>query len=127
ARERTMYRDMGMGGNWKKPRFGADGLASTVQQDAQPMLLLFMASALLMLLRALSRNHDAAVRSALGAPLLRLMLPALGEGLLVGGVGALLGMALATTGLALLQGFIPAEWLWGGRLHVGATAWLLAF
>jgi len=67
------------------------------------------------------------VRSALGAPLLRLMLPALGEGLLVGGVGALLGMALATTGLALLQGFIPAEWLWGGRLHVGATAWLLAF
>jgi len=139
ARERTMYRDMGMGGNWKKPRFGAEGLASTVQQDAQPMLLLFMASALLvllialvnltnlMLLRALSRNHDAAVRSALGAPLLRLMLPALGEGLLVGGVGALLGMALATTGLALLQGFIPAEWLWGGRLHVGATAWLLAF
>jgi len=31
ARERTMYRDMGMGGNWKKPRFGAEGLASTVQ------------------------------------------------------------------------------------------------
>jgi len=103
------------------------------------MLLLFMASALLvllialvnltnlMLLRALSRNHDAAVRSALGAPLLRLMLPALGEGLLVGGVGALLGMALATTGLAFLQGFIPAEWLWGGRLHVGTAAWLLAF
>jgi len=139
ARERTMYRDMGMGGNWKKPRFGAEGLASVMQQDARPMLLLFMASALLvllialvnltnlMLLRTLSRNHDAAVRSALGAPLLRLMLPALGEGLLVGGVGALLGMALATTGLALLQGFIPAEWLWGGRLHVGATAWLLAF
>lgn len=139
ARERTMYRDMGMGGNWKKPRFGAEGLASVVQQDARPMLLLFMASALLlllialvnltnlMLLRALSRNHDVAVRSALGAPLLRLMQPALGEGLLVGGVGALLGMALATAGLALLQGFIPAEWLWGGRMHVGATAWLLAF
>ncbi|KRE88819.1 permease [Frateuria sp. Soil773] len=139
ARERTMYRDMGMGGNWKKPRFGAGSLASTVQQDARPMLLLFMASALLlllialvnlanlMLLRALSRNHDAAVRSALGAPLLRLMLPALGEGLLVGGAGALLGMLLAVAGLALLQGFIPAEWLWGGRLHVGAGAWLLAF
>ncbi|MGH8158431.1 MAG: ADOP family duplicated permease [Rhodanobacter sp.] len=139
ARERTMYRDMGMGGNWKKPRFGAESLSSTMQQDARPMLLLFMASALLvllialvnltnlMLLRALSRNHDAAVRSALGAPLLRLMLPALGEGLLIGGVGALLGMALATTGLALLQGFIPAEWLWGGHLHVGAAAWLLAF
>ena len=139
ARERTMYRDMGMGGNWKKPRFGAEGLASTAQQDARPMLLLFMASALLvllialvnltnlMLLRALSRNHDAAVRSALGAPLLRLMLPALGEGLLIGGVGALAGMALATASLALLQGFIPAAWLWGGRLHVGAAAWLLSF
>jgi putative ABC transport system permease protein len=139
ARERTMYRDMSMGGNWKKPRFGAEGLASVVQEDARPMLLLFMASALLvllialvnltnlMLLRALSRNHDAAVRSALGAPWLRLMLPALGEGLLVGGVGALAGMALATAGLAVMQGFIPAEWLWGGRLHVGASAWLLAF
>lgn len=138
ARERTMYRDMGMGGNWKKPHFGAEGLASVVQEDARPMLLLFMASALLvllialvnltnlMLLRALSRNHDAAVRSALGAPRLRLMLPALGEGLLVGGVGALAGMALATAGLTVMQGFIPAEWLWGGRLHVGASAWLLA-
>ncbi|MEO6799461.1 MAG: ADOP family duplicated permease [Rhodanobacter sp.] len=139
ARERTMYRDMAMGGNWKKPRFGAGKLAATLQQDTRPTLLLFLASALLvllialvnltnlMLLRALSRNHDAAVRSALGAPLLRLMLPALGEGLLVGGVGALLGMALAVAGLALLQGFIPVEWLWGGRLQVGASAWLLAF
>ncbi|MGS0999451.1 ADOP family duplicated permease [Rhodanobacter sp. UC4451_H18] len=139
ARERAMYRDMAMGGNWKKPRFGAEGLSSVMQQDARPMLLLFMTSAALvllialvnltnlMLLRALSRNHDAAVRSALGAPLLRLMLPSLGEGLLIGGVGALLGMALATVGLAMLQGFIPAEWLWGGRLHVGASAWWLAF
>ncbi|WP_426690135.1 ADOP family duplicated permease [Rhodanobacter ginsengiterrae] len=139
ARERAMYRDMAMGGNWQKPRFGAEGLASTVQQDARPMLLLFLASALLvllialvnltnlMLLRALSRNHDAAVRSALGASLPRLMLPALGEGLLVGGVGALLGMAFAVLGLALLQGFIPAEWLWGGQLHIGAAAWASAF
>ena len=139
ARERTMYRDMAMGGNWKKPRFGAENMASILRQGARPMLLLFMASALLvllialvnltnlMLLRALARNHDAAVLSALGAPWLRLMLPALGEGLLVGGGGALLGMLLATIGLALLQGFIPAEWLWGGRLHVGVTAWLLAF
>jgi len=139
ARERTMYRDMGMGGNWKKPRFGAEPLASILRQDARPMLLLFTASALLvllialvnlanlMLLRALARSHDAAVRSALGAPWLRLMLPALGEGLLVGGLGALTGMALASVSLAAMQGFIPAEWLWGGRLHVGASAWLLSF
>jgi Acidobacterial duplicated orphan permease len=138
ARERAMYRDMAMGGNLQKPRFGAEGLASTVQQDARPMLLLFLASALLvllialvnltnlMLLRALSRNHDAAVRSALGASLPRLMLPALGEGLLVGLCGALVGMVLAMAGLAVLQGFIPAEWLWGGQLRIGAAAWVLA-
>jgi putative ABC transport system permease protein len=139
ASERTMFRDMGMGGNWKRPRFGAEPLAAAFQQDVRPMLVLFLVSAALvllialvnltnlMLLRALSRNHDAAVRSALGAPLLRLMLPALGEGLLIGGCGALLGMALATTGLALLQGLIPAVWLWGGRVHIGIDAWMLAF
>ncbi|MGH8145928.1 MAG: ADOP family duplicated permease [Rhodanobacteraceae bacterium] len=139
AHERTMYRDMGMRGNWKKPLFGAEGVAAAFQQEAQPVLLLFLACAglvllvalvnlvNLMLLRALARNHDTAVRSALGAPWLRLMLPALGEGLLVGVGGALLGMALATVGLALLQGFIPSAWLWGGQLHVGVMAWLLAF
>ncbi|MGA0586698.1 ADOP family duplicated permease [Dyella sp. KRB-257] len=138
ASERTMFRDMGMGGNWKRPRFGAEPLAAAYQQDVRPMLMLFMASAALvllialvnltnlMLLRALSRNHDAAVRSALGAPLLRLMLPALGEGLLISGCGALLGMALATAGLALLQGRIPPVWLWGGRVHIGIADWGLA-
>ena len=139
AHERTMFRDMGMGGNWKKPRYRAESLAAAVQQDAKPLLLLFLAGALLvllialvnltnlMLLRTLSRHHDAAVRSALGAPWLRLLLPALGEGMLIGGCGALLGMMLATTGLALLQGYIPAQWLWHGGLHVGAMAWGLAF
>lgn len=138
ASERTMFRDMGMGGNWKRPRFGAEPLAAAFQQDVRPMLVLFMASAALvllialvnltnlMLLRALSRNHDAAVRSALGAPLLRLMLPALGEGLLIGGCGTLLGMALAAAGLTSLQGLIPASWLWGGRVHIGIGAWMLA-
>ncbi|HET8553970.1 MAG TPA: ADOP family duplicated permease [Rhodanobacteraceae bacterium] len=139
AHERTMFRDMGMGGNWKKPRFRAESLAAAVQQDARPLLLLFLAGALLvllialvnlvnlMLVRSLSRHHDLAVRNALGASRLRLLLPALGEGLLVGGCGALLGMALATTGLALLQDYIPAQWLWNGSLHVGAPAWGLAF
>ena len=138
ARERAMYRDMAMGGNWEKPRFGAESFAASMQQGVRPLLLLFLASALLvllialvnltnlMLLRALARSHDAAVRSALGASLPRLMLPALAEGLLAGGIGALLGMAFAAMGLALLQGFIPAEWLWGGRLSIGAASWALA-
>ncbi|MDO1529497.1 ADOP family duplicated permease [Fulvimonas sp. R45] len=139
AHERRMFRAMGMGGNWKKPRYRAESLASAVQQDARPLLLLFLAGALLvllialvnlanlMLVRSLPRQHDLAVRSALGASRLRLLLPALGEGLLVGGCGALLGMASATIGLALLQGCIPAQWLWHGGLHVGAMAWGLAF
>jgi len=139
AHERTMFRDMGMGGNWKKPRYRAQGLADAVQQGARPMLLLFGAGASLvllialvnvvnlMLVRSLSRQHDLAVRSALGASKLRLLLPALAEGLLVGACGALLGMALAMAGLALLRGFIPAEWLWSQGLQVGPMAWGLAF
>lgn len=137
AAERTMFRDMGMGGSWTHPRYGARPLTAAFQQDTRPMLMLFLACASLvllivlvnlanlMLLRALSRSHDAAVRSALGAPRLRLMLPALGEGLLVGGCGAVLGMLLAMAGLGALQGFIPAQWLWGGRVHLGVGAWLL--
>lgn len=139
AHERTMFRDMGMGGNWKRPRFGAESFAAAFQQDTRPMLLLFLASALLvllialvnlanlMLLRALWRNHDAAVRHALGASTLRLILPALAEGLLVGACAALAGMGLAAAGLFLLQGSIPALWLWGGSVHIGVAAWLLAF
>lgn len=138
AHERAMFRDMGMGGDWKRPRFGAERLADAFQQQTRPVLMLFLTSAAavllislvnlanLMLLRALSRSHDAAVRAALGAPLLRLLLPALSEGLLVGGCGALLGMALAGCGLSLLQGFIPAPWVWGGRIHIGLGAWLMA-
>ncbi|MGA0586697.1 ADOP family duplicated permease [Dyella sp. KRB-257] len=121
-----------------RTRYGVERLADWLHRDARPVLLLFQASAVLvllialvnltnlMLLRSLARRHDAAVRGALGASLPRLMLPALGEGLLVGLVGAVLGMALAGGGLALLQGFIPAQWLAGGALHVGVTAWMLA-
>ena len=139
AAERTMFRDMGMGGNWKKPRFGAEVYASALQQDARPMLLLFLASAVLvtlialvnlanlMLLRALARQHDVAIRHALGASAGRLLLPALGEGLLIGAVAALAGLALAGAGLALLQGSIPSPWLWGGRVQMGGVAWSMAF
>jgi putative ABC transport system permease protein len=139
AAERTMFRDMGMGGNWKKPRFGAEDYASAFQQETRPMLLLFLASAALvslialvnlanlMLLRALARQHDVAVRHALGASLWRTLLPALAEGLLIGAASALAGMALAAVGLTLLQGSIPSPWLWGGRVRMGAMAWQLAF
>jgi putative ABC transport system permease protein len=138
ARLRTMYRAMGED-NASTYHYGAQDFASRRHQGARPTLVLFLACGCLvllialvnltnlMLLRALSRGHDAAVRNALGAPLMRLVLPALGEGLLVGGCGTLLGTLLAMAGLASLQAFVPVEWLPDGRLGVGAAAWLLAF
>jgi predicted permease len=138
ARLRAMYVELGGDDFWKRAHFATQPFGAWRHGDARHVLTLFLTSALfvllialvnltnLMLLRALSRNHDAAVRSALGAPALRLVLPALGEGLLVGIVGALLGLLLAWLGLGVLQGHIPAEWLPGSNLHVGATAWLVA-
>lgn len=137
ARLRAMYRDLGYP-HWERARAGAEGLLAWQHQEARPLLMLFLASALLvllialvnlvnlMLLRMLSRGHDAAVRAALGAPSIRLMLPALGEGALIGLCGASLGMGLAILGLALLQGAIPAEWLSAGRVRLGGLAWALA-
>ncbi|RAP59568.1 ABC transporter permease [Oleiagrimonas sp. MCCC 1A03011] len=139
ARERAMYRDMGMGGRWDRPQFGTATLDVTLHRGERPLLMLFTASAAmvllialvnltnLMLLRTLSRTHDIAVRHALGAPFLRLLLPAVGEGLLVGMGGAFIGMALAWGGLAVLRQRIPVEWLHGGQITVGAMAWLFAF
>ena len=137
ARLHAMY--LSIGGNyadyWLRAHFRAEDFNAWRHDDARPTLGLFLASALfvllialvnlgnLMLLRSLSRTHDAAVRGALGAPRLRLALPALAEGVLVGVLGALFGLGLAWVGLILLQSYIPVEWLGGRPLHFGATAW----
>ncbi|MBN6103048.1 ABC transporter permease [Xanthomonas sp. CFBP 8703] len=77
----------------------------------------------LMLLRALGRSHDSAVRAALGAPWLRLSLPALAEGVLIGALGSLVGLALAWLGLRLLGGWVPLLWMRGEAAHLtGASA-----
>lgn len=137
TRLHAMY--VALGDNeWERVHFATQSFSAWQHGDARRVLMLFLTSALfvllialvnltnLMLLRALSRSHDAAVRGALGAPTLRLALPALAEGLLVGVVGALAGMLLAVVGLGALQGHMPAEWLPDSRLHFGATTWLLA-
>ena len=122
---------------WMRGHFGAQDFKTWNNAGVKPMLVLFLGCGLfvllialvnltnLMLLRALSRSHDAAVRSALGAPSLRLVLPALAEGLLVGFVGALLGTGLALAGMMVLRGLLPAEWLNGVTLHFGAGLWVL--
>lgn len=120
---------------WMRRHFGVEDLRMRQNDEARPLLKLFLASALfvllialvnltnLMLLRALSRNHDIAVRNALGASRRRLALPTLAEGLLIGVAGAACGVGLGALGLHLLHGFIPPEWLGGASLRVGAPVW----
>ncbi|WP_027484544.1 ADOP family duplicated permease [Rhodanobacter sp. OR87] len=137
TRLHAMYIAMG-NDYWKRAHFGVQQFSAWQRGDARHVLMLFLTSALfvllialvnltnLMLLRALSRSHDAAVRGALGAPMLRLALPALAEGLLVGIFGALAGMLLARVSLGALQSHMPAEWLPDSQLHFGVATWLLA-
>ncbi|WP_369933824.1 ADOP family duplicated permease [Xanthomonas tesorieronis] len=80
----------------------------------------------LMLLRALGRSHDSAVRAALGAPWLRLSLPALAEGVLIGALGSLAGLALAWLGLRLLGGWVPLLWMRGEAAHLTGVSALFA-
>ncbi|MEW6707909.1 MAG: ADOP family duplicated permease [Pseudomonadota bacterium] len=118
--------------------FGAEPLASALHAADRPVLGFFLACAVvvlvialvnltnLMLLRTLSRVHDAAVRVALGASRLRLAWPALGKGLLVGVLGAGLGLGLAGLGLHLLARLMPDGWLSQGAVRLSPWAWPLA-
>lgn len=80
----------------------------------------------LMLLRSLSRRHDAAVRVALGAPRSRLVVPALAEGALVGLCGAAIGLVLAWAGLRVFGGTVPQDWLGGAPVGLTARSVVLA-
>lgn len=80
----------------------------------------------LMLLRALSRTHDSAVRSALGATSLRLGGPPVAEGALVGVLGGIGGLALAWVGLQAFGWLVPAEWMRGEPVRLTATAMVYA-
>jgi putative ABC transport system permease protein len=79
----------------------------------------------LVLLRGSLRDHHSAVRAALGASRLRLMVPDLAESVLVGLVGGALGLAMAWAGLRLVQGAMP-EPLVQGELGVDPTTSALA-
>ncbi|HEU0195783.1 MAG TPA: ABC transporter permease, partial [Nevskiaceae bacterium] len=141
ARLHAMYASMGntrAARYWSRVRFGVQPLAESQNASAHATLVLFLACALfvlltalvnlvnLMLLRSLSHAHDSAVRGALGAPPLRLALPSLAEGLLVGVIGALVGTGLAWIGLHALDGAVSTDWLPSGSLHMPWWMWLLA-
>ncbi|MGN6283396.1 ABC transporter permease [Frateuria sp.] len=139
ARLRAFYaQSTGAYGDWWRHRhFGVQDLHAFRHVGDGFQLALFMGCALvvllialvnltnLMLLRALSRQHDGAVRGALGASSWRLALPVLAEGLLVGVLGAVAGLGLAAAALALLRGFMPAGWQ-PDSLYPGTVAWLVA-
>jgi predicted permease len=121
-----------------RPHFAVSSLAHNLGATARPALLLFLACAAcvlllvavnlsnLMLLRALARSHDSAVRAALGASAFRLGLPALAEGLLIGLAGAAAGLALAFVALRLARSLIPDEWLPANATLLGADALVFA-
>ncbi len=119
-------------------RYKAMPLRDFYTGGSGPALWLFFAAALCVLAvaainlgnltmqRAVQRSHDSAVRAALGAPALRLAMPALGEGLLIGAVGAATGLALAWAGLRLLKRMAPAQWLPNGEIALVDASWIFA-
>lgn len=139
ARLHAMYAERGEHDYWIRQNFGAQDLRDALHADVRATLMMWMACAAsvllialvnltnLMLLRTLSRSHDAAVRGALGASLWRLALPAMAEGLLVGMGGVLLGQGLAAACLYALQRLMPADRIpVQGTLHLSPVVWLLA-
>ncbi len=63
----------------------------------------------LLLVRAVGRTHEMAIRAALGAARGRLVRQALVESLLMAGVGGLLAVAVAHVWLRLIHGFGPGD------------------
>ncbi len=123
---------------YKRTALGVRDLKQVVFSAGRGTLHLFLGAAVcvlaiaavnlanLMLLRALARSHDGAVRAALGAPWLRLALPSLAEGLLVGVAGGAGGLVLAWLGLRMLEAWVPPEWMRAQALHVSAVTVMVA-
>ncbi|HEX7340480.1 MAG TPA: ABC transporter permease, partial [Rhodanobacteraceae bacterium] len=140
TRLHAMYAAMGdkAQAEYRHVIYDAVPLAAALHQGSRRLLALFLACALfvllvalvnlvnLMILRALARGHGLAVRAALGASSLRLALPGLAEGLLIGLVGAVAGVGLAVLGLTLFGSFMPPQWASANGWHFGLAVWVVA-
>jgi predicted permease len=139
ARLQSRASELGFADARWRPHFAAMPLAHELSATARPVLLLFLACAAcvlllvavnlsnLMLLRALARSRDGAVRSALGASTAQLALPALGEGLAIGLAGALGGLVLAAAALRVARAWLPPDWIGAraGLIDASAVAFAL--
>lgn len=139
ARLQSHAGELGLADKKWPSHFSATSLAQNFGATAQPVLLLFFACALcvlllvtvnlsnLMLLRAVARSHASAVRAALGASVARLALPAIGEGLLIGLIGAAGGLLLAAAALSLGRAWLPSAWIAPQAGLIGWHAFAFAF
>lgn len=150
SRVRAFYLNAGLGEKGRdmaKHHFGMEPLAHGMRAkrgvahaaQSVPVLLMFLAAAALVLLialvnlsslmklRTIARAHARAVRHALGARALRQVLPVLAEAMLIGVLGAGLGLGLAWISLALLPHALPAQLLGVVDLAPGGDVWLFTF
>ena len=98
---------------------GAEYSAALVGSNVFLLMLLALVCAnvaLLMFARAATRESEIVVRNALGASRGRIVMQLFAEALVLGSVGALLGLAAASFGLRWGMSIVEVEVLEGGRL-----------
>ena len=103
------------------------GLLMLLGAVAFVLLIACVNVANLLLARAASRRREMAVRAALGAGRGRLAGQALSESVLLGLAGGVAGLVVATWGIRLLRGLIPAGLPLVGVQHLGLDGRVLLF
>lgn len=120
---------------WSRSLRGtAQPFATVVRGDVRPAILAFIGAAALLLLitcidvanlllvRALARAREMAVRAALGGSRSRLLSQLLTENALLAAGGAMLGVAIAALAVRGFTAFAPAQLPLVGTIHLGGGA-----